>query len=107
MAIFHNSLQLPIHRANPSHLSHVHVYRLNASMSELHYWHKDRLFNIHTVKNCDLKGYAVLMFKLCTFKISPTLKRRHRWVTDGAPVVVTENAIAYLPRNRGSLLCYG
>jgi hypothetical protein len=28
----------------------------HASVSELPFWHKDRLLDVHTIKNSDLKG---------------------------------------------------
>lgn len=51
-----NNLQLPIHGANPADRILIRLYPLNASVSELRCWHKDRLLDIHTVKNNDLKG---------------------------------------------------
>jgi hypothetical protein len=51
-----NNLQLPIHGANPADRIQIRLYPLNASVSELRFWHKDRLLDVHTVKNIDLKG---------------------------------------------------
>ena len=51
-----NNLQLPIHGANPADRIQIRLYPLNASVSELRLWHKDRLLDVHTVKNSDLKG---------------------------------------------------
>lgn len=51
-----NNLQLPIHGANPADRIQIRLYPLNASLSELRFWHKDRLLDVHTIKNSDLKG---------------------------------------------------
>jgi hypothetical protein len=51
-----NNLQLPIHGANPADRIQIRLYPLNASVSELRFWHKDRLLDVHTIKNSDLKG---------------------------------------------------
>ena len=51
-----NNLQLPIHGANPADRIQIRLYPLNASVSELRFWHKNRLLDVHTVKNSDLKA---------------------------------------------------
>jgi hypothetical protein len=51
-----NNLQLPIRGANPADRLQIRLYPLNASVSELRFWHKDRLLDVHTIKNSDLKG---------------------------------------------------
>ena len=50
------NLQLPIHGANPADRINIRLYPLKATVSKLRCWHKDRLPDVHTVKNIDLKG---------------------------------------------------
>jgi hypothetical protein len=50
------TLELKVNHVNPGDVINIHVYPLDARLSELRFWRKDELLDVQKVKNSDLKG---------------------------------------------------
>lgn len=53
-----NSIPVKVNGVDPYQSITIRIYPLNPAVSELRFWHKDKLVDIQTFKNSDLKGVS-------------------------------------------------